>query len=102
MKTDPYFATQDNGAGAPIHFAVTYKQLDMIAHLLDLGAEINQQDDKVRFRARQVEPGRKSKCRDGRVEEYGEVRPTTLLCSQAALCSSTQPVILPHQLTGNK
>ena len=52
MKTDPYFATQDNGAGAPLHFAVTYKQLDMIAHLLDLGAEINQQDDKVSFRAR--------------------------------------------------
>lgn len=22
--------TQDNGAGAPIHFAVTYRQLDMV------------------------------------------------------------------------
>jgi len=46
MKTDPFYITQDNGAGAPIHFATTYKQLDMISHCLDLGAEINQQDDK--------------------------------------------------------
>jgi [acyl-carrier-protein] S-malonyltransferase len=30
MATDPYFITQDNGAGAPIHFATTYKQLDMV------------------------------------------------------------------------
>eukprot|EP00793_Prasinoderma_coloniale_P004705 PRCOL_00000466-RA len=46
MKTDPYYVTQDNGAGAPIHFATTYKQLDMIAHLLEMGAEVNQQDNK--------------------------------------------------------
>ena len=31
MDTDPYFITQDNGAGAPIHFATTYKQLDMVS-----------------------------------------------------------------------
>ena len=30
MNTDPYFVTQDNGAGAPLHFATTYKQLDMV------------------------------------------------------------------------
>lgn len=30
MNTDPYFITQDNGAGAPVHFATTYKQLDMV------------------------------------------------------------------------
>jgi [acyl-carrier-protein] S-malonyltransferase len=30
METDPYFWTQDNGAGAPVHFATTYKQLDMV------------------------------------------------------------------------
>ena len=30
MEADPYFVTQDNGAGAPLHFAVTYKQLDMV------------------------------------------------------------------------
>lgn len=30
METDPYFLTQDNGAGAPLHFATTYKQLDMV------------------------------------------------------------------------
>lgn len=30
MDTDPYFVTQDNGAGAPLHFATTYKQLDMV------------------------------------------------------------------------
>ena len=34
MDTDPYYWTQDNGAGAPIHFAVTYKQLDMVHHIL--------------------------------------------------------------------
>ena len=30
MSVDPYFLTQNNGAGAPIHFAVTYRQLDMV------------------------------------------------------------------------
>ena len=33
MDTDPYFITQDNGAGAPIHFATTYKQLDMVSNM---------------------------------------------------------------------
>ena len=46
MAEDPYFVTQDNGAGAPLHFAVTYKQLDMVHHLLNNGAEVNQRDDK--------------------------------------------------------
>lgn len=46
MSVDPYFITQDNGAGAPIHFATTYKQLDMIHHLLNNGADVNQRDDK--------------------------------------------------------
>ncbi|KAL4449353.1 hypothetical protein ABPG77_006997 [Micractinium sp. CCAP 211/92] len=46
MDTDPYFITQDNGAGAPIHFATTYKQLDMVHHLLNNGAEVNQRDEK--------------------------------------------------------
>ncbi len=31
MTVDPYFVTQDNGAGAPLHFATTYKQLDMVS-----------------------------------------------------------------------
>lgn len=31
ISTDPYFLTQDNGAGAPLHFATTYKQLDMVS-----------------------------------------------------------------------
>ena len=30
METDPYYWTQDNGAGAPVHFATTYKQLDKV------------------------------------------------------------------------
>jgi hypothetical protein len=30
MAVDPYFVTQDNGAGAPIHFATTYCRLDMV------------------------------------------------------------------------
>ncbi len=30
MSTDPYFLTQDNGAGAPLHFATTYRNLDMV------------------------------------------------------------------------
>ena len=34
MARDPYFVTQDNGAGAPLHFATTYKQLDMVCALL--------------------------------------------------------------------
>jgi len=46
MKSDPYFWTQDNGAGAPIHFATTYKQLDMLHHILNNGAEVNQRDKK--------------------------------------------------------
>mmetsp|Transcript_12728 Transcript_12728/g.21593 ORF Transcript_12728/g.21593 Transcript_12728/m.21593 type:complete len:534 (+) Transcript_12728:133-1734(+) len=46
MDTDPYFVTQDNGAGAPIHFATTYKQLDMLHHLIRVGAEVNQRDQK--------------------------------------------------------
>lgn len=32
VATDPYFITQDNGAGAPLHFATTYKQLDMVSN----------------------------------------------------------------------
>jgi hypothetical protein len=31
MAVDPYYVTQDNGAGAPLHFAVTYRQLDMVS-----------------------------------------------------------------------
>ncbi|GLC48733.1 hypothetical protein PLESTB_000131000 [Pleodorina starrii] len=46
IQVDPYFVTQDNGAGAPIHFAVTYRQLDMVHHLLNLGASVNQRDPK--------------------------------------------------------
>jgi len=47
METDPYFWTQDNGAGAPIHFAVTYKQLDMVHHLLRNVPEcVNLRDSK--------------------------------------------------------
>jgi [acyl-carrier-protein] S-malonyltransferase len=30
MAVDPYFVTQDNGMGAPIHFATTYGRLDMV------------------------------------------------------------------------
>lgn len=30
MSVDPYFITQNNGAGAPLHFAVTYRHLDMV------------------------------------------------------------------------
>merc|ERR1711920_196370 len=46
MDTDPYYITQDNGAGGPVHFATTYKQLDMLHHLLNNGAEVNQRDPK--------------------------------------------------------
>ncbi|GMH36598.1 hypothetical protein BSKO_04471 [Bryopsis sp. KO-2023] len=46
FATDPYFPTQDNGAGAPLHFAVTYRQLDMVHHLLNTGALVNQRDPK--------------------------------------------------------
>jgi len=30
MRCDAYFVTQDNGSGAPLHFAVTYNRLDMV------------------------------------------------------------------------
>lgn len=46
IATDPYFLTQDNGAGSPLHFAVTYRQLDMMHHLLNNGALVNQRDPK--------------------------------------------------------
>lgn len=46
MAADPYFVTQDNGAGAPAHFATTYRQLDMLHHLLNNGALVNQRDSK--------------------------------------------------------
>lgn len=46
MSSDPYFWTQDNGAGAPVHFATTYKQLDMLHHVLNNGGEVNQRDKK--------------------------------------------------------
>jgi len=46
MKSDPYYWTQDNGAGAPVHFATTYKQLDMLHHILNNGGEVNQRDKK--------------------------------------------------------
>jgi len=46
MDNDPYFWTQDNGAGAPVHFATTYKQLDMLHHILNNGGEVNQRDKK--------------------------------------------------------
>ncbi|KIZ07315.1 (acyl-carrier-protein) S-malonyltransferase [Monoraphidium neglectum] len=46
MQSDPYFFTQDNGAGSPLHFAVTYRQLDMAHHLLNNGAAVNQRDSQ--------------------------------------------------------
>ena len=46
MSEDAYFLTQDNGAGAPLHFATTYRQLDMVHHLINLGAPVNQRDAK--------------------------------------------------------
>ena len=36
MDSDPYFITQDNGAGAPVHFATTYKQLDMVSNRIEI------------------------------------------------------------------
>ena len=47
METDPYFWTQDNGAGGPIHFATTYKQLDMVYHIVrNVPSCVNQRDPK--------------------------------------------------------
>ena len=47
METDPYFWTQDNGAGGPIHFATTYKQLDMVHHIVrNVPSCVNQRDHK--------------------------------------------------------
>lgn len=46
MEVDPYFWTQDNGAGAPVHFATTYRQLDMLHHILNNGGLVNQKDSR--------------------------------------------------------
>jgi hypothetical protein len=40
MDTDPFFITQDNGAGAPLHFATTYRQLDMVRRWHPRGAAV--------------------------------------------------------------
>jgi hypothetical protein len=45
METDPYFWTQDNGAGGPVHFSTTYKQIDMLHHILrNCPQAVNQRD----------------------------------------------------------
>lgn len=45
METDPYYWTQDNGAGGPVHFATTYKQIDMLHHILrNCPQAVNQRD----------------------------------------------------------
>jgi hypothetical protein len=47
MEADPYFWTQDNGAGGPVHFATTYKQIDMLHHVLRNCPEaVNQRDPR--------------------------------------------------------
>lgn len=46
LATDAYFITQDNGAGAPLHFAATHARLAMAHHLLNMGAPVNQRDDR--------------------------------------------------------
>ena len=47
MRNDPYYWTQDNGAGAPVHFAVTYRQIDMLHHILrNCPVAINQRDPR--------------------------------------------------------
>lgn len=44
LEADPYYAGQDNGSGAPLHFASSYGQQHMIPELLERGANINQRD----------------------------------------------------------
>jgi hypothetical protein len=51
METDPYFVTQDNGAGAPVHFATTYKQLDMVRLALERPAASQRAASRARARA---------------------------------------------------
>lgn len=46
LATDAYFITQDNGAGSPLHFAATHARLPMVHHLLNMGAPVNQCDDR--------------------------------------------------------
>ena len=47
MENDPYYWTQDNGAGGPVHFSTTYKQLDMLHHILNNCPEaVNQSDQR--------------------------------------------------------
>jgi hypothetical protein len=47
MATDPYYWTQDNGVGGPVHFATMYKQIDMLHHILrNCPCAVNQQDSR--------------------------------------------------------
>ena len=47
MNADPYYWTQYNGAGGPVHFSTTYKQLDMLHHILNNCPEaVNQSDQR--------------------------------------------------------
>ena len=41
---DPYYASQDNGAGTPLHFAASYGEPEMIPELLEYGGLINSKD----------------------------------------------------------
>ena len=67
LRADPYFVTQDNGAGAPVHFAATYKQLDMVRDsggLENEAEEITGERDRGRERG-----GGRPKGRRGRASE---------------------------------
>lgn len=72
MQVDPYFLTQDNGSGAPIHFAVTYRQLDMVGCLVCVwGGEGTPGVGEwnmpyCTFTCRQLDMGRQRKGRGGR------------------------------------
>ena len=44
IDVDPYYASQDNGAGSPLHFAASYGEPDMISELLEYGGLVNQRD----------------------------------------------------------
>ena len=44
IGVDPYYASQDNGAGTPLHFAASYGEPEMIPELLEYGGLINSKD----------------------------------------------------------
>ena len=96
LRADPYFVTQDNGAGAPVHFAATYKQLDMVRDsggLENEAEEITGERDRGRERG-----GGRPKGRRGRASERKKQQQRRYFFSSPPPRSPALPVPFPSFL----